>query len=113
MDDHDAPPAGLFGTLLDLSFDALITPRLLRMLYTLAMTCISGIAAVVFWFGWSITGAGWWSELGWVLVVGTPPLWLAALVLVRVVAEYLIVQHKISTDLTIIRKALTSGRDQT
>jgi uncharacterized protein DUF4282 len=107
--DPDAPaPAGLFGTLLDRSFDTLITPRLLRMLYTLALACLTGVNLVFFWFGWGLTSAGaFWSTWGWMFVIGTPPLWLAEVVMVRVVVEYLITQYKISADLTIIRDALT------
>lgn len=104
---HDAP-AGLFGTLLDRSFDTLITPRLLRMLYTLALACLTGVSLVFFWFGWSLTGAGpFWSGLGWMIVVGAPPLWLTEVVAVRVAVEYLITQYKISADLTVIRDILT------
>jgi hypothetical protein len=107
-DQDKGDPAGLFGTLLDRSFDTLITPALMRMLYTLALVCITGAAAVAFWIGWGLTGAGaFWSSLGWLVVVGTPPAWLAALVMARLVVEYLAVQHKMSADLTVIRKALT------
>jgi Domain of unknown function (DUF4282) len=111
-DPNDAP-AGLFGTLLDRSFDALITPRLLRMLYTLALACLTGVNLVMFVFGWSLTGAGpFWSGLGWMIVVGTPPLWLTELVMARVVVEYLITQYKISADVTAIRKALADERSR-
>lgn len=101
---------GLFGSLFDRSFDNLVTIKLLRLLYTLAMVCVTGFNLVLFMFGWSMAAGTFWPFLGWTMVVGVPVLWLAELVLVRVVVEYLIVQHKISTDLAIIREVIKDIR---
>lgn len=111
--DPDAAPApaGLFGALLDRSFDVLVTLPVLRLLYTLALVCVTGVNAVFFLFGWSLAAGHFWPTAGWIIVVGVPPLWLAELIAVRVVIEYLIVQHKISADLVVIRRALTEGAE--
>ncbi|MEV5710267.1 DUF4282 domain-containing protein [Actinoallomurus sp. NPDC052274] len=101
---------GLFGSLFDRSFDSLVTTKLLRMLYTLAIVCVTGFNLVFFLFGWSLAAGSFWPFLGWVIVMGVPVMWLAELVMARVVVEYLIVQHKISTDLTIVREVVKEMR---
>lgn len=101
---------GLLSAVLDRSFNTMITIRVLRLLYTLALAGITGINLVVFWIGWGLTGAGpFWSSLGWLTVAGAAPLWLAEVVAVRLAVEYLIVQHKISADVSAVRQALTEG----
>src|SRR5262245_39571305 len=70
-----APPAeptgkGLFGSLLDRNFDTLATVKLLRMLYTLAMLCVTGFNLVLFLFGWSLAAGTFWPFLGWMFVIG-------------------------------------------
>lgn len=109
------PPAeplgkGLFGSLFDRSFDNPVTTKLLRMLYTLAVLCVTGVNVVFFLFGWSLAAGSFWPFLGWVIVIGVPVMWLAEVVMVRVVVEYLIVQHKIATDLTIVREVVKEMR---
>lgn len=109
----DKPPGpgkGLFGSLFDLSFDNLVTTKLLRMMYTLAILCVTGFNLVLFLFGWSLAAGRFWPFLGWTMVVGVPVLWLAELIMVRVVVEYLIVQHKIASDLTIVREVIKDIR---
>src|SRR4051812_5151451 len=59
---------GLFGVLLDRSFDELVTVRLLRILYTVALVCITGCNGVLFLFGWSLAAGRFWPALGWVMV---------------------------------------------
>jgi Domain of unknown function (DUF4282) len=101
---------GLFGSLFDTGFDDLVTTRLLRMLYTLAILCVTGFNLILFMFGWSLAAGSFWPFLGWTLVVGVPVLWLAELIMVRVVVEYLLVQHKIATDLTVVREVVKDIR---
>jgi hypothetical protein len=101
---------GLFGSLFDRSFDNLATIKLLRMLYTLAMLCVTGFNVILFLFGWSLAAGTFWPFLGWTLIIGVPVMWLAELIMVRVVAEYLIVQHKIASDLSIVREAVKDIR---
>jgi hypothetical protein len=98
---------GVLGTLLDRSFEVSATLTVVRLLYTLALACVTAVNVLLFALGWNRTTGGFWPALGWVIVAGVPPLWLAELIVVRVVVEYLIVQHKISADLTVIRHALT------
>ncbi|MEV5747150.1 DUF4282 domain-containing protein [Actinoallomurus sp. NPDC052308] len=101
---------GLFGVLLDRSFDELVTVRLLRTLYTFALVCLTGINSVMFLFGWSLAAGSFWPALGWVMVTGVPALWLAQLVATRVAIEYLIVQYRISQDLVTVREAVKGLR---
>ncbi|MGH3378803.1 MAG: DUF4282 domain-containing protein [Actinoallomurus sp.] len=103
--DKDAP--GLLGALLDRRLDAVVTLAVLRLLYTLALVCVTGANLVLFLIGWSLATGHFWATLGWLILAGTPLLWVAEMVMVRVVIEYLAVQHKISADLTAIRKAVT------
>ena len=101
---------GLLTAVLDRSFTAMITIKVVRLLYTLALAGITGINLVLFWAGWGLSGAGpFWSGLGWLIVISAAPLWLAEVVVVRLAVEYLIVQHKISADLAVIRQAVTGG----
>jgi Domain of unknown function (DUF4282) len=106
----EAPGKGLFGSLLDRNFDDLATIKLLRMLYTLAMLCVTGFNLILFLFGWSLAAGTFWPFLGWTMIIGVPVMWLAELIMVRVVAEYLIVQHKIASDLSIVREAVKDIR---
>jgi hypothetical protein len=101
---------GLFGSLFDRSFDNLATVKLLRMLYTLAMLCVTGFNLILFLFGWSLAAGSFWPFLGWTMIIGVPVMWLAELIMVRVVTEYLIVQHKIASDLSIVREAVKDIR---
>jgi hypothetical protein len=57
-----------------------------------------------------LAAGSFWPFLGWVILMGVPVLWLAELVMVRVVVEYLIVQHRIATDLTIVREVVKEMR---
>ncbi|GLY80530.1 DUF4282 domain-containing protein [Actinoallomurus iriomotensis] len=100
-----APPVepGLFATLLDFSFDRLVTVRLARLLYMLAVLCISGTAFVFIMFGWSLAAGSFWPFLGWCMVIGVPVLWLGSVALARVVVEYLVVQAKTSQDVAVLR----------
>jgi Domain of unknown function (DUF4282) len=96
-------PLGLFGTLFDFTFDRLVTVRLARLLYTLAVLCISGTALVFFLFGWSLAAGSFWPFLGWAMVIGVPVIWLGELTMARVVVEYLVVQAKTSQDVAVLR----------
>ena len=107
---RDLPDKGLFGSLFDTGFDSLVTIKLLRMLYTLAILCVTGFNLILFMFGWSLAAGSFWPFLGWTMVVGVPVLWLAQMITVRVVVEYLIVQHKIATDLTVVREVVKDIR---
>jgi hypothetical protein len=85
----DVRPAGkgLFGSLLDRNFDDLATVKLLRMLYTLAILCVTGFNLVLFLFGWSLAAGTFWPFLGWTFVIGVPVMWLAELMMVRVASS--------------------------
>jgi hypothetical protein len=102
---------GLFGTLFDFTFDKFVTVRLVKLLYTLAVICISGVGLVLFLMGWSLAAGSFWPLMGWAMVIGVPIMWLGAVVLVRVVVEYLVVDTKTSQDVAIIRDAVKELRD--
>jgi hypothetical protein len=96
-------PPGLFGTLFDFTFDRLVTVRLARLLYMLAVLCISGASFVFFMMGWSLAAGSFWPFLGWCMVIGVPVLWLGTVTMARVVVEYLVVQAKTSQDVAVLR----------
>jgi hypothetical protein len=103
--------AGLFGTLFDLSLDNIAPVKLARLLYIYTVVCISAASLVSFLYGWSLTVSTSSTLLGWCLVGGVPVLWLGAMALARLVAEYVILQTGAFQSVAEVRDAVHEMRD--
>ncbi|MCW2945559.1 MAG: hypothetical protein JWR24_2276 [Actinoallomurus sp.] len=93
---------GLLGHLFDFSFDHMLTPQLIKGAYRTAVLLNSMVAVL-----WLIIGF-WLFQYGWLLtvliVLFTPPIWVASLVAIRMSLEFLINQFKATEHLKAIRE---------
>ncbi|POM25066.1 hypothetical protein BTM25_37080 [Actinomadura rubteroloni] len=99
------PPAekGLIGALFDANFDYLVTPKLVKVFYILALMLITLSALMV-------VGAGIWiSQLrnGWLVgllvMCAGPVVWLFEMLLARLFLEAVVVRFKIAEYLRVIK----------
>jgi uncharacterized membrane protein len=83
---------GVLAPLLDTNFEELITPRLIKLSYTLALILITLISLVMLAVGI------WVFQYGWLLGVATfifvPLIWLFQVILVRIFMEAIVVRFK-------------------
>jgi hypothetical protein len=89
---YGPPGKGLLATLLDTSFDSLITPKLIKLFYTLALVLITLSALVILAIGIWVFQYGW--LLGVAAFIFAPLLWLLQVILVRIFMEAIIVRFK-------------------
>ncbi|GAA4224611.1 hypothetical protein GCM10022254_04470 [Actinomadura meridiana] len=92
---------GVVGTLLDLSFDYMITAKLVKAVYALALVSITLMDLILAWYGLALLVDG--SGLGLALLVATPFIWIFQLLVTRLILEFVINQFKISEYLRIIK----------
>lgn len=93
---------GVVGALFDLNFDHMVTPRLIKLSYVLAIVVYSLIALVMLLFVWSFSV--WNKPLAFATLVATPIVWLAGLLSTRLVLEFVINQFKVTEHLKAIRE---------
>jgi hypothetical protein len=83
---------GLLGTLLNTDFEELVTPKLIKVFYTVILAIVTVWALLMLAIGL------WVFQYGWLLTVAAfvfvPPSWLAVMILVRVFMEGIIVHFK-------------------
>jgi uncharacterized membrane protein len=82
---------GFFGSLFDFSFTEFITPRIIKLLFVLAII-ISGIAALVLFVS-GIAGGGAGAFLA---IIGAPLLFLLYVIMARVWLELIMVMFHIA-----------------
>lgn len=92
---------GFFGTLFDINFDDMVTTRLIKMAYALAILVYSLIALLMLLFAWSFFA--WNKPLGFITLIATPIVWTAGLLTTRLVLEFVINQFKITEHLKALR----------
>jgi hypothetical protein len=97
---------GFLGSLLDTNFDFVITPKLIRLFYRLALAVITIFALGMLMLAWSF--ADWNMALGIVTLLATPILWIFNVVIVRMFLEFLINQFKITEHLRTIKDKILS-----
>ncbi|MEU8801489.1 DUF4282 domain-containing protein [Spirillospora sp. NPDC048819] len=92
----------MIGSLFDMNFDHMITARLVKIIYVIALVLISMVALVVAGYGlaWLAQGA---TFLALLLLVAAPLLWVFQLLTVRILMEFVINQFKISEYLRAIK----------
>jgi hypothetical protein len=95
---------GFFGSLLDLNFDHLITTKMIKLVYSLALTGITLLALLMAWYG--LAFLKWNPTLGVLTLMATPFVWLFQIVATRMTLEFLINQFKISEYLRVIKDKL-------
>lgn len=93
-----APPErtekGAFAALFDANFDSLVTPKLVKLFYIVAMLLIT-LQCLVF-LGIGLWIAGWDSGYGWgfIMIAATPLVWLFEMLVVRIFMEAMVVRFK-------------------
>ncbi|MFC5187323.1 DUF4282 domain-containing protein [Actinomadura harenae] len=85
---------GLLGALLDANFDTLVTPKLIKFWYILAILLISLQCLAFLLLGVKI--ASWDDFWGWgvIMAVASPLVWLFELLMVRILMEAVMVRFK-------------------
>ncbi|MFL6051700.1 MAG: DUF4282 domain-containing protein [Actinoallomurus sp.] len=111
QDPHGSPgysprPAGkgFMGALFDANFDHMITTRLIKVVYILAILLISLTSLFILLVGLWALQFGWGRYFGIFLVPAAPLLWMFELVGVRITLEFVINQFKITEHLKGIRE---------
>jgi membrane protein YdbS with pleckstrin-like domain len=92
------------GALLDANFDHMITTRLIKLVYVLAIVLVSSNSLVVASIGVWVAQLrnGWF--LGLLIILFAPVIWLFQLVITRIFMEFMINQFKITEHLKAIRE---------
>ncbi|WP_261986589.1 DUF4282 domain-containing protein [Actinomadura sp. HBU206391] len=96
---------GFFGALFDLSFDHMVTIKLIRLVYVLAIGFTGITALAMLLLAWSFSE--WNGFLALLTFVATPIVSLFQIVITRMILEFVINQFKITDEL---RKIRESGR---
>lgn len=99
-----APPEkGVIGALLDTRFNHLVTPKLIRLWYIVALLLISLQCLVFFFLGlWMATWDDGWAW-GVIMIIACPLVWLFEALLVRIAMEAMVVRFKGVEHLRVIR----------
>lgn len=92
----------MVGALFDLNFDSMVTAKIIKIIYVLAMVPISLVSLTLAWYGLAYIEQEY-AVLGLVALVSAPLLWLLQVLMTRVVLEFMINQFKISEYLRAIK----------
>ncbi|MEO3822507.1 DUF4282 domain-containing protein [Actinomadura sp. B10D3] len=89
------------GALFDLSFDHMVTVRVVKIIYLLSLVPYTMLALLLAGYGldWLHRGSTW----GYLLILTAPFLWFLLLLVTRIVLEFVINQFKISEYLRAIK----------
>jgi hypothetical protein len=93
---------GFLGALFDANFDHMVTTRLIKAAYALAIVVYSLISLLLLLLAWSFFV--WNKPLGFITLIAAPIFWIAGLLSTRIVLEFVINQFKISEHLKAIRE---------
>ena len=102
--DRRADGKGFFASLFDLNFDHMVTTRIIKIVYVLAIMVFSLVSLFTFLVGLWALQFSWGKYVGVFLVPAAPLLWLLELVTVRLALEFVINQFKITEHLKAIRE---------
>ncbi|WP_433333897.1 DUF4282 domain-containing protein [Spirillospora sp. CA-294931] len=94
---------GLIGSLLDANFNHLVTPKLIKLWYIVALLLVTLQCTVAFFLGIYI--ATWDNFWAWgiIMALATPLLWLFEMLMVRIVMEAVVVRFKSAEYLRVIK----------
>jgi hypothetical protein len=89
-----SPGKGFFGSLFDVNFNHLVTPKLIKLLYVLLLPAITLWNLGQFAVGLRI--ASWDDAWAWgvMIIIATPVLWLIEIILWRIILEAVVVRFK-------------------
>ncbi|WP_231330266.1 DUF4282 domain-containing protein [Actinomadura graeca] len=94
---------GLIGALLDANFNHLVTPKLVKLFYVVALLLISLQCLFDLGLGlWVTTWDDFWAW-GVVVLIATPLVCLLELLLVRIFLEAVVVRFKTAEHLRVIK----------
>ncbi|MBA9003803.1 MULTISPECIES: DUF4282 domain-containing protein [Thermomonospora] len=93
----------MLGALLDTNFDHLVTPKLIRLWYVIALLLITLQCAGFLFTGlWVVTWDNGWAW-GVIMVVASPLVWLFEALMVRILMEAVVVRFKGVEHLRVIK----------
>jgi uncharacterized protein DUF4282 len=95
---------GLFSALFDFNFDEMVSTRLIKAFYLLAVILISLSSLFVLLVGLWALQFDWGRYFGVFLVPAAPLMWMFELVFTRMTLEFLINQFKITEHLKVMRE---------
>lgn len=85
---------GLVGALFDLNFNHLVTPKLIKLFYVLALLLVTLSALIVLGMGlWVFQLRNGWL-LGLLIILSAPIIWMFEAILVRIFMEAVVVRFK-------------------
>ncbi|WP_329519604.1 DUF4282 domain-containing protein [Spirillospora sp. NBC_01491] len=87
--------------MLDTNFDHMVTAKMIKLIYTLALLVISLLTLVMVWYG--VAFLEWNTTLGVMTLIASPFVWLFQVLMTRMTLEFLINQFKVSEYLRIIK----------
>lgn len=94
---------GIFGALLDTRFEHLVTPKLIRLWYVIALLLITLQCVSFLFLGLWI--ASWDNGWAWgvIMVIASPLVWLFEALMVRILMEAVVVRFKGVEHLRVIK----------
>ncbi|TDE26297.1 DUF4282 domain-containing protein, partial [Actinomadura sp. 6K520] len=99
---RDPAGKGIAGTLFDMNFDHMVTPKLVKIIYALALVPITLLALLIGWYALAYLQEGP-AVVGLVLLVAAPLIWIFQVLMTRVFLEFVINQFKVSEYLRAIK----------
>ncbi|MCP9950206.1 MULTISPECIES: DUF4282 domain-containing protein [Actinomadura] len=91
----------MLGALFDLSFDHMVTVKVVKIIYLLSLVPYTMLALLLAGYGLDWLDQG--SAFGYLLILTAPFLWFFLLLATRIVLEFVINQFKISEYLRAIK----------
>lgn len=97
---------GFLGALLDVKFDHMVTPTVVKVFSLLSLLLISAQCILLLALGlWISSWQNFWAW-GWIMVIASPFVWLFEALLVRILMESVVVRFKTAEYLRIIKDKL-------
>jgi len=97
---------GVFGALLDTRFEHLVTPKLIRLWYIVALLLITLQCTIFLFLGLWI--ASWDDGWAWgvIMMLASPLVWLFEALMVRILMEAVVVRFKGVEHLRVIKEKI-------
>jgi hypothetical protein len=111
--ERDAATKGFFGSLLDVNFNYLVTPKLIKLFFVSSLVLIGLQSLLMLIIGLKV--ASWDDGWAWgvMLIIATPFVWLFEVVLVRIFMEAMVIRFKGVEYLRIMKDRDMKDRDGT
>ncbi|XRQ11794.1 DUF4282 domain-containing protein [Actinomadura welshii] len=108
---RDPKGKGVVGALFDMNFDHMVTPKVVKIIYALALIPITLVALTMAWFGLAYLdqeypggeGEGFVAMVGLILLLSAPFVWILQVLMTRIFLEFVINQFKIGEYLRAIK----------